>query len=97
MLDVSYDGATGALIHITGGSDLTLEEVSKAGELITESLDPEANVIWGSRIDESMKGRIRVMAIVTGVTSPYVLGKMDHRKPSQKAMKVSRELGIDLL
>ena len=97
LLDVSYDGATGALIHITGGSDLTLEEVSKAGELITESLDPEANVIWGSRIDESMKGRIRVMAIVTGVTSPYVLGKVDHRKPSQKAMKVSRELGIDLL
>ena len=97
LLDVTYDGANGALIHISGGSDLTLEEVSKAGEMITAALDPEANVIWGSRIDESMHGKLRIMAIITGVTSPYVLGKAERSRPSSKAMKVSRELGIDLL
>jgi cell division protein FtsZ len=97
LLDVSYEGANGALIHISGGSDLTLDEVSKAGEMITEALDPDANVIWGSRIDDGMQGKIRIMTIITGVTSPYVLGKVDHSRPSAQAIKVSRELGIDLL
>lgn len=97
LLDVSYTGATGALIHISGGNDLTLDEVSKVGELITESLDPDANVIWGARIDESMKGKLRVMTIVAGVNSPYILGKSDRSKPSTQAQRVSDELGIELL
>ena len=97
LLDVSYEGATGALIHITGGDDLTLDEVSKAGELVTESLDQDANVIWGARIDNTMKGKLRIMTIVTGVNSPYILGKNDARKQSAKALAVSEELGIDML
>ncbi len=97
LLDVSYEGASGALIHITGGSDLTLEEVSKAGEMITSALDADANVIWGARINEDMKGKLRVMTIVTGVSSPYILGKMDVRKPTQSAIRMSEELGIDLI
>ena len=97
LLDVSYEGATGALIHITGGPDLTFDEVSKAGELITESLDPDANVIWGARIEDSMAGTLRVMTIITGVNSPYILGKVDHKKASARAMQVSEELGIDMV
>lgn len=97
LLDVSYEGATGALIHVTGGPDLTLDEVSKVGEIITESLDTDANVIWGARIDDNMAGKIRVMTIITGVNSPYVLGKIDHKKASAKAMQVSEELGIDMV
>ncbi len=97
LLDVSYEGATGALIHISGGEDLTLEEVNKIGEIITESLDPEANVILGARIDPRMAGRVRVMTIITGVNSPYVLGKVNHRKAVEKAAAVSDELGIDMV
>ena len=97
LLDVSYEGATGALIHVAGGPDLTLDEVSKIGELITEGLDPDANVIWGARVDDSMKGRLRVMTIVAGVNSPYILGKTDPTKPSREAQVMSRDLGIDLL
>ena len=97
LLDVSYQGATGALIHVSGGPDLTLDEVSKAGELVTEALDPDANVIWGARISEEMKGKFRIMTIVTGVNSPYILGKTIRGKPSQRAVAVSRELGIDLV
>jgi len=97
LLDVSYEGATGALIHITGGPDLTLDEVSKAGEIITESLDGDANVIWGARIDEHMTGKLRVMTIITGVNSPYILGKVDHKKVSARAVQVSEELGIDMV
>ena len=97
LLDVSYEGATGALIHITGGNDLTLDEVNKVGGIITESLDPEANVILGARIDENMTGKLRVMTIITGVNSPYILGRLDHKKPTAAARSVSEDLGIDMI
>lgn len=97
LLDVSYKGADGALIHITGGPDLTLDEVNTAGELITENLDPDANVIWGARITDDMKGKIRIMAIVTGVRSPYILGALDFKKPSVEAEQMSDDLGIRMI
>ena len=97
LLEVSYDGATGALIHVEGGADLTLDEVSKVGDMITEALDSDANVIWGARINETMKGKIRVMTIVTGVNSPYILGKGAKKESAARAVAVSRELGIDLV
>ncbi|RME55482.1 cell division protein FtsZ [Candidatus Woesearchaeota archaeon] len=97
LLDVSYEGATGALIHVTGGSDLTLDEVSKAGELITEALDADANVIWGARIMNDMAGKLRIMTIVTGVNSPYILGKVNEKRASAHAQAMSEELGIDLI
>ncbi len=70
LLDINYEGATGALIHVSGGTDMTLDEINKVGELITESLDQDANVIWGARVSEDMKGRLTVMTIMTGVKSP---------------------------
>jgi len=97
LLDVSYEGATGALIHITGGDDLLLDEVSKIGEVVTEALDKDANVIWGARIDPDMKGKLRVMTIITGVNSPYILGKVDHSKPNPETVQMGQELGIDML
>ena len=97
LLDVSYDGATGSLIHITGGEDLTLDEVSRVGEIVTETLDPEATVIWGARISEEMKGKLRVMTIITGVTSPYVLGKVDARHKSKAQQRFGEELGIEMV
>ena len=97
LLDVSYEGASGALIHVSGGNDLTLDEVSKVGEMVTESLDQDANVIWGARITDEMNGKVRVMTIVTGVNSPYILGKVDRSKMSAEAMKVNNELGIDIV
>ncbi|MEK6835459.1 MAG: cell division protein FtsZ [Nanoarchaeota archaeon] len=97
LLDVTYEGATGALIHITGGEDLTLDEVNKIGEIVTEALDPDAQVIWGARISEDMNNRLRVMTIITGVNSPYVLGKVDHSKPSAESRRMSDELGIEMV
>ncbi len=97
LLDVSYNGATGALIHVSGGHDLKLDELSTIGNMITESLDQDANVIWGARVSDDMKGKVRVMAIVTGVQSPYILGKVNERQREAQAVAVSRELGIDLV
>ena len=97
LLDVSYDGATGALIHITGGPDMTLEEVSRVGDLVTATLDEDANVIWGARIDDQMKGKIMVMTIITGVKSPWILGAEQEPQRTPAKSMVDEELGIEVL
>ncbi len=97
LLDISYEGATGALLHVTGGPDMTLEEINRVGELVTESLDDDANVIWGARVDENMTGRLVVMTIITGVKSPWILGKADAKHASYEQKQISRELGIEVL
>ncbi len=74
LLEVDYRGATGALIHITGGPDMTLVEANRIGEIATGYLTNDANVIWGARIDEEFAGRVQVMLIITGVKSPDILG-----------------------
>ncbi len=95
LLEISYKGATGALIHIEGGPDMTLDEVSRVGELVTENLDPDANVIWGARVSDEMRGKLTVMTIVTGVRSPWILGKMDEKTRVREEAAFSSELGID--
>jgi len=97
LLDISYEGATGALIHISGGTDLTLDDINKVGELVTESLDDDANVIWGARVSDDLKGKITVMTIITGVNSPWILGKVDYKQPTQVQQEISDELGIEII
>ena len=97
LLDISYKGATGALIHVEGGPDMTLDEINRIGELVTDSLDPDANVIWGARVNDQMKGKLTVMTIITGVKSPWILGKQDYKRPSPQAVHLSEELGIELV
>jgi cell division protein FtsZ len=67
LLDVDYKGATGALVHITGGSDLTLKHAEEVVEGLTYELSSSANVIWGARVNPDFEGRCRVMAIMTGI------------------------------
>jgi cell division protein FtsZ len=97
LLDITYKGATGAIIHVSGGPDMTLDEINRIGEIVTENMDADANVIWGARVDEELKGKITVMTIITGVTSPWILGKVDSRKPSPQAVAFNDELGIETI
>lgn len=97
LLDISYEGATGAIIHVHGGPDLTLDEINRIGEIVTSSMDQDANVIWGARITDDMKGKVCVMTIITGVKSPWILGKVDHRKSSPQAVHTNDQLGIETL
>lgn len=94
LLDVDYKGATGALVHIIGGPDMKLEEFSNIGQLVTENLSPEAQVIIGARVNKEFTGKVRVITIMTGVKSPYILGK---EKPSMgmPAPEIN-ELGIEV-
>ncbi len=94
LLDVDYQGATGALIHITCGPDLKLEEFDTIGRTVSENLSPDAQVIIGARISKDFTGKVRVITIMTGVRSPYVLGKNTEQRASPLAREVS-ELGIE--
>ena len=75
LLDIDYRGATGSLIHITGGSDLTLSDAEEIASSLTYELDPHADVIWGARVRKEFEGKVRVMAIMTGVKSAQILGQ----------------------
>ena len=74
LLEVNYEGAKGALIHIEGGPDLTLGDAIKVGEGVTGNFDTMANVKIGARVNSSLVEKLRVTSIVTGVKSPYILG-----------------------
>ena len=65
--DVSMKGASGLLVSITGGNDLTLYEVDEAASRIREEADPEANIIVGATFDDELDGSIRVSVVATGL------------------------------
>ena len=67
--DVSIEGATGILINITGGYDMTLKEINEAASLIEEAADEDAHIIFGNVIDEDMRDEIKVTVIATGFPS----------------------------
>ena len=95
LLDADYEGARGAIAQVIGGDDLRLDEVNKIGTFVSEKLDPESVVIWGARIDPAYQGRVQVITIVTGVKSPWVLGR--NESPQAAAKGFSAALGIPMI
>ncbi len=89
LLDVDYRGATGVMLHITGGTDMTLGEANQIATKLTESVSANANVTWGARLDPAYEGKVEVIAIFAGVTGSSVLG---HEKENKNA-----GLGLDML
>ena len=99
LLDVDITGANGALINISGGPSMTLDEARKIVETVTERLDEDARVIWGAQISEDLDSTIRTLLIVTGVHSPQIFGS---RRPGSIVKKerkkdIEEELGIDFV
>jgi cell division protein FtsZ len=95
LLDVDYRGASGGLVHITGGPDLTLKEAEGIANSITERLEASANVIWGARIQEEYKGKVRVMAIMTGVQSAQVLGPTTQKQADRSRASIEGSSGFN--
>lgn len=73
LLDVDYIGATGALIHVSGDNQMTIEEANRVGEIVTEMMDDNALVIWGARVTPELEGILKVTLLMTGVKSPHLL------------------------
>ncbi len=100
MLDIDYRGATGSLIHITGGGDLTLQDAEEIASSLTYELDPHADVIWGARVKNDMEGKVRVLAIMTGVQTGKIMGSrvsyktiledLEQKKVSPKAPQLPK-------
>ncbi|MBI2668122.1 cell division protein FtsZ [Candidatus Woesearchaeota archaeon] len=94
LLDVDVTGANGALINVSGGKDMTLDEAKKVVETVSSKLNEEARIIWGAQISEDLDKTIRTMLIITGVSSPQIFGQ----KRGLKAKKeMANELGIEFL
>jgi cell division protein FtsZ len=77
LLDVDISGANSALVNVTGGSDMSIEEAEGVVEEIYDRIDPDARIIWGTSIDEEADGMMRTMIVVTGVDSPQIYGGRD--------------------
>ncbi|MBE3597672.1 MAG: cell division protein FtsZ [Limnochordaceae bacterium] len=84
LLEASIQGAKGVLLNITGSSNLGLFEVNEAAQTVAEAADPEANIIFGAVIDESLNDEVRVTVIATGFTGQP---RDDHRPGPQAAQQ----------
>src|SRR5207248_3456875 len=95
--DVSIEGATGILINITGGPDLTLHEVNEASSLIQQAAHEDANIIFGSVIDPNLSDEVRITVIATGfdrAAKTTVIVEPSPRKPEQITLPYDRSTQI---
>ena len=82
LLDIEdVTKARGMLIHVSGGEDMTLEEVHHAGEFMKRSIPPKAKIIWGARVNKGLEGTASVMAVLTGVESAFLTKRQKHLGP----------------
>ncbi len=97
LIDVDISNATGALINISGGENLTLDEARKIVETVGERLDSKAKIIWGAQIYKDLEKTIRTMVIITGVTSEQIIGQSNQLYTNKKRSLMEEELGIDFM
>jgi cell division protein FtsZ len=83
--------AKGALVHVEGGEDMTLEDINMAGELVLSSVNPDARVVWGSKINPALDGKIRTTVVLSGVASPFFQAKKKSVTVVKKASKKSKK------
>jgi cell division protein FtsZ len=76
LLELDISGAKGALIHVTGGNDMSLNEANQVAKIVTSKMtkNENATVIWGARVDPNLNGYLRVMLLITGIKSPQIMG-----------------------
>ena len=91
LLDIEIDGATGALIHVTGGPYMTLEQANQVCDLMTSRLAAEANVIFGARQDPAFGDTIKVMAIITGVANDRLRTDLMSGDMLGEALNIARQ------
>ena len=97
LLDVDISGANSALVNVTGGEDMSIEEAEGVVEEIYDRIDPDARIIWGTSVDEDLEGEMRTMVVVTGVESPQIYGRNEDERtqaePEPDPESAAREQG----
>jgi cell division protein FtsZ len=89
LIDVDITDATGALINVTGGPDMSISEAEQVAEVVQSRINSNARIIWGAAVDPELEGRMRVMVVITGVKSNQMYAKQDTRK--------GKDIGVDLI
>ena len=96
LLDVDISNATGALVNIIGGPDMSLDECKTIIETVGNQMSEDAKLIWGAQISDDMEKSIRVLLIITGVKSAQIVGHRDTIE-ARRHQEIEEELGIDFL
>ncbi|OGS48638.1 MAG: cell division protein FtsZ [Euryarchaeota archaeon RBG_16_68_13] len=89
LIDVDVSSASGALVNVTGGNDMTVSEAERVAEIVQGRISPNARIIWGAAVDPGIQHKLRVMLILTGVRSKQILGPGEHLR--------GRESGVDIV
>ncbi|MFO7619222.1 MAG: cell division protein FtsZ [Thermoplasmata archaeon] len=89
LIDVDITDATGALINVTGGPDMSIAEAEQVAEVVQTRISSNARIIWGAAVDPALEGMIRVMIVITGVKSNQMFAKHDVRR--------GKDIGVDLI
>lgn len=95
LLALDVDGASGALINVTGGPDITIKEAQEIVEAVSTRLSPDAKIIWGAQISKDLKETIRTLIIVTGVKMTEEIVEKELFKPKKRM--IEQELGIEFV
>jgi cell division protein FtsZ len=98
LIDVDISDATGALINVIGGPQMTIEQAESVAQEVFDSVAPESRIIWGCGVDEELHGEMRVMLVVTGVESKQIFGSIEQstKKRSQQKAKAQASQGEDV-
>lgn len=96
LLDVDIDGATGALINVSGGQDITIKECQEIVEGVSSKINPDARIIWGAQVVKELGDIIRAMLIVTGVKSSQIYGPQK-TYTTEKQKEIEKVLGIEFV
>ncbi len=96
LLDIDIGGATGMLVNVSGGEEMTLEEARKVVETVSVRLEDDARIIWGAQIDKSLEDKIKAMLIVTGIQEDTITGINDYEEESVED-EIEDELGIEFV
>lgn len=96
LLDIDIEGATGALINVSGGIDITIRDCQKIVETVATRLNPDAKIIWGAQILKELGDSIRTMLVITGVNSPTMFSPQKVYM-QEKKKDVEKLFGIDFI
>ncbi len=96
LLDVEIEGGQGALVNVTGGTDLSLKEAQEVVNTVSDRLADSAKVIWGAQIRDDMESSLQSMIIVTGVESPQIYGP-DSTTKDEYEDEIEKELGVEFI
>jgi cell division protein FtsZ len=94
LLDVDLSGATGALVNVTGGPDMTLEDARKIVARVSETLAEDAKIIWGAQIMDDLNKVIKTMVVITGVRSEQIRGR---KNVEDKNKVLDEDLGLEFI